>query len=412
MWNDATPPVTFGECDTPASEETTIESTLSLAGGQMLSGSLRRIINLDHREFIRVTTQVKSFVHLHDVFLLLFFGWLLVPLAGLFYRSFWYRWGRKTYENSYPHLFFDHVGQVAKLASLVYLVDVLAVALIAIGFDLGRVSQIPLGSARILFISWFAQRLSVLKTYLFHRAVEKSPSNFSQWGLVDKLADVVLYICTGFLLFDILNVQMGVGLTSVFAFGSVGTLVVGLASKDLADMFLNGIFLTTADRVREGDAVRFGDGTSGVIVKIGWMQTTVRHYDNLVEVIPNSTLGMQRVCNLSRVETCRLRVNLRFRFSDGGKLQALGQSILNEIKASCPEAITDGSRPFRAVWTDYKDYYLNLMIDTHYKLPCMGEKYWNNRQEVMKAIYRTVEQYEMEFAEPPAMLDKKASAKE
>lgn len=326
-------------------------------------------------------------------------GWFLVPTVAIFHNVMTTKY---TYDKSYTRILVSHVQQIAQLATLVYLADIIVVALVSIGFDFARLSVFSLGFARILYVGWIAQRLSVLKTYFFSQAAENSPHKLGQLGLIDKFVDVVLYICTGFMLMDILDVQMGVGLSSVFAFGSAGTLMVGLASRDLADMFINGVAMTTADRVREGDCVTFGDGTEGQIQKIGWMQTTVRHYDNLVEVIPNSTLGMQRVINLSRVKKCQVKVNLRFKFKDGNVLQDVAKDILEEIKISCPEVITDGSRPFRAVWTDIQEYYLNLMIDTHYDLPCMGDPYWNNREQVMLAIYRVKDKYKLDFALPPA----------
>lgn len=300
------------------------------------------------------------------------------------------------YEKSYTKLLTSHLQQVVRLTTIVYLADITVVALVAIGFDFERLNGYSLGLARTIFTVWVASRLSALKKYFFDQAAETR--NKGQLGLIDKAVDVVLYMCSGFILLDIFDVQ-----TSIFAFGSAGTLIVGLASKDLAEMFVNGVAMTTADRVREGDCVSFGDGTSGDIVKIGWMQTTIRHYDDLIEHIPNSSLGLQRVVNMSRIQQCQVKVNLRFKLKDGNKMEKLANDVLEEIKAVCPEVVLDGSRPFRAVWTDIKEYYLNLMIDTHYALPSMGTPYWNNRHRVMKAIYKCVESNKMDFAEPPAL---------
>ena len=336
----------------------------------------------------------------YDLVLLVLIGWFLVPTVGIFHNAITTKY---TFEKSWTKLIAKHIQQLVQLATLVYIGDIIVIALVAIGFDFDRLSVYSLGFARILYVGWIVQRLSVLKKHFLDSAAEASPHKLGQIGLVDKLVDGALYICTGFILLDILDVQMGVGLSSVFAFGSAGTLIIGLASKDLADMFINGVAMTTADRVREGDWVTFGDGTSGQIVKIGWMQTTIRHSDELVEVIPNSRLGMQRVTNLSRVDRCQVKVNLRFKLSDGKKMEKLTNDIIEEIKKSCPALIADGSRPLRCVWTDIKEYYLNIMVDTHFTLPSMGAPYWNNRMEVMKVIYRVVEKNGVQFAEPPNM---------
>lgn len=336
----------------------------------------------------------------YDLFLIILLGWFLVPAVGIFHIAVTTKY---TYDRSWTKLVANHIQQLAQLATLVYIADIIVVALVAIGFDFDRLSVYSLGFARLLYVGWVAQRLSVLKKHFLDSAAEASPHKLGQLGLIDKLVDGILYICTGFMLLDILDVQMGVGLSSVFAFGSAGTLIIGLASKDLADMFINGVAMTTADRVREGDWVTFGDGTSGQIVKIGWMLTTIRHSDELVEVIPNSKLGLQRVTNLSRVDRCQVKTDLRFKLKDANKMAKLCDDTLSEIKASCPETVTDDSRPFRCVWTDIKEYYLNVMVEAHFTLPSMGAPYWNNRMEVMKAIYRVVEKNGLEFAEPPNM---------
>ena len=343
-------------------------------------------------------TQATAHVQWYDLVILVICGWGFVPMVRIFHNAVTTDY---TFDTSWTKLVASHLQQYMRLMTLVYLADVAVVALVAIGFDFERLNSYSLGLARVLLVVWVVQRLSVLKTYLIQEASEKMPQK-GQIGLIDKACDVFLYICAGFVLLDILDVQMGVGLSSIFAFGSAGTLIVGLASKDLADMFINGVAMTTADRVREGDCVTFGDGTSGQIVKIGWMLTTIRHYDNLVETIPNSKLGMQRVINMSRVKQCQVKLDLRLKLKDGHKMEKLANDILEEIKVACPKVITDGSRPFRAVWTDIEAYYLNLSINTNFDLPPLGSAYWDNRQQVMEAIYKCVESNDMEFAEPPA----------
>ena len=127
-----------------------------------------------------------------------------------------------------------------------------------------------------------------------------------------------------------------------------------------------------------------------------------QHYDDLIEHIPNSSLGLQRVANMSRIQQCQVKVNLCFKLKDGNTMEKLANDVLVEIKLSDPKLLRmTVARPFRAVWTDIKEYYLNLMIDTHYALPSMGTRYWNNRHRVMKAIYKSTNK--IEFAEPPAL---------
>jgi small-conductance mechanosensitive channel len=324
-------------------------SSLFLLGEQVVPDMMRKF-TMSRSDLRAIYELIWDATHPADLLVLIIIGWLLVPVFGnLFYAN-----KKKPFRETYRFQLLDHVSQLAKLSLIVYLVEMIVVVLLALGFNYANMSKLSQVFAKILFVGWMAQRISVFKRYLLGQAVSRAPDKLGKASLVDKLVDGFLFALLILFLLDILNVEMGIGITSVFAFGSAGTLVMGLAMKDVAAMFVQGMAMTTADRMHEGDAVQFGDGTSGVIVDIGWMQTTIRNFDELIEVVPNSELGMQRVKNLSRVNVCRVLQTLRFRYEDADKLAKVCDDILEEIKSSCNEAITDGSRPFRAHWREYK----------------------------------------------------------
>lgn len=337
-------------------------------------------------------------VHPGDFVFLSLLGWASVPFCRFLFRRLDRNHKSKyPYNESYLYQFASHISQAARIALVVYAVDCVAVVLNTLGFTFVHVGHVSQAFAKIIYIAWASHRLSVFKRYLLGQAVHRTPDRLGRVSMIDRLADGMIYICTGFFLLEILNVDMGVGFTSVFAFGSAGTIVMSLATKDIAAMFVSGLTLTTSNRIAEGDLVRFGDGTSGKVTNIGWMQTTITKYDDMIEVVPNSQLGNQRVKNISRVKMCQIKQFLRFRYEDAEKFPQLLLSILEEIKESCPAAITDGSRPFRACWTGYREDYLEVMVDTHYNLKPIGTKYWNNREKVMEAIYRAAKKSNVQF---------------
>lgn len=215
--------------------------------------------------------------------------------------------------------------------------------------------------------------------------------------LLDHLVDAIIGGFTLFTLIDIFDLE-GLGLTSICAFGSAGTLAFTLASQAIVSNAVNGFALTTSNRFYVGDNVRFGDGTSGTIQTLGWLETTLRGGDDLVITVPNTQLADQRVANLSRNKKCQVVQKLHFKYEDIDKLDGLLVSIKKKVKKSCPELIYDGSRPFRVLWTDYNDNYLKVLVDTHFNLKPLGDEYWHNRQEVLKAINRAVKTHNLEFA--------------
>ncbi|GKY93843.1 hypothetical protein MPSEU_000351200 [Mayamaea pseudoterrestris] len=327
------------------------------------------------------------------------------------------------FEDSYLFQLVDHVSQVARLSSMVFCTDLLFKILVGLGFC-RNMENLSFGFAKILYIAWAAQRLAVLKRYVLNQVVMMSsdePTNGSvkmnrplppagqaslqqqplllrgQTSVVDRLLDGIIFLCTIMLLLDILDVEMGVGVTSMFAFGSAGTLIIGLASRDLASMLVNGLALSTTNRFVQGEHVKFGDGTVGAVHKIGWMQTTIRNYDNLLEVVPNNELGMQRVRNVSRCTVCQIQQTLRFHYDDAEKLPQCLDDIMQEIKLSCKDVITDGSKPFRATWRHFRATHLEIVVDTHHYGKPIGKKYWEDLQQVNLAIYRAVKRNGVRF---------------
>jgi small conductance mechanosensitive channel len=182
--------------------------------------------------------------------------------------------------------------------------------------------------------------------------------------------------------------------------GSISTLVVSLASQGLLMQVLNGLLLSASDRIYEGDNVRFGNGVSGTVVKMGWMETVLRGSDEVMLTVPNADLTSERVSNLSRIRKCQVEQVLKFQYKDVDNVEQLCEDIQSEIRASCRALIKDGTRPFRAYWTGFQDDHLEVMVDAHFNIPPVGDEYWRNRQQVLLAISRAVKKNKCTFAAP------------
>jgi small-conductance mechanosensitive channel len=338
----------------PATVKATKQS-LCMAGGQIVPALSKFAVGKD--KLSEIGEHLIDAVHPGDFAFLALLGWASVPFCGLLFATF-DRKRKHPYNESYMYQLANHISQAARIALVVYAVDLVVVVLNTLGFAYFHVGQVSQAFAKIIYVAWASQRISVFKRHILSQAISCKPDQMGRASMIDHLVDGIIYICTGLFLLDILNVEMGAGFTSVFAFGSAGTLVVGLATKDIAAMFVSGLTLTASNLISEGDDVTFGDGTSGTVENIGWMQTTIRNHDEMIEIVPNCKLGNQRVKNVSRVNMCQVKQLLRFRYQDAKKFDQLLPSILEEIKEACPKAITDGSRPFRAFWTGYREDFL------------------------------------------------------
>lgn len=188
----------------------------------------------------------------------------------------------------------DHISQASKIALGVITVDVLALVSRKMGYNpwgiMEKVSQI---FSKIVYTGWFTYRIKLFKRHLLDKRFD---GDLGKMHVFDQLGDGILYATFVVSMLQFLQVQTGLALTSLFSVGATGTLVFGLASKDIASQILSGLTLHLSEKLFEGDDVRFHDGTSGRIVSMGWFETMVRNSDEIVVGVPNTEVRMCKVC--------------------------------------------------------------------------------------------------------------------
>eukprot|EP00986_Skeletonema_menzelii_P005478 scaffold2011_cov142-Skeletonema_menzelii.AAC.1 len=146
-----------------------------------------------------------------------------------------------------------------------------------------------------------------------------------------------------------------------------------------------GLSLHLSEKIFEEDQVKFSDGTSGKITKMGWFETMIQNSDDVVVAIPNSQLTGQRVYNLSRTPHSQVQQTLRIRYEDASKIPLLLETIKEEIRNDCDKLIPGR---LRAHWSNFEDDHLQVVVDAHFSIKPTGVAYHDNRQKVLQAIYR------------------------
>jgi small-conductance mechanosensitive channel len=122
--------------------------------------------------------------------------------------------------------------------------------------------------------------------------------------------------------------------------------------------------------------------------------------DDIEVKIPNSKLSGQKFSNISRMRRSRIKFDLKFNIYDMHRVQEIASSIKQEILDACPKLITDGSRPFRVIWTDVGDDHLVVTVHTHHNVPPSCTEHWATREQVLYAIARATEKLGVKFAMP------------
>lgn len=252
----------------------------------------------------------------------------------------------------------------------------------------------------VSLVVWAALSASTAKRTLFLQLV--SGESLGRAILYDKLLDFVIFLFGAMEVLGCLGVDFdGTGIPAMLSAGGVGALAISLASRSLLEQIVGGVSLQAYNGFEEGDLIMLGDGTEGFVRKIGLVETQIAGYDNIVIRVPNGQFVNQRVSNLSRMDRCRVKQTLRFKYSDLKKLKGALESIKLEIYGACPKLITDGSKPFYAVLDSYEEDHLLGVVVCHFDgIPPRGPEYVNNRQEVLFAIARALEKNDVGFALP------------
>ncbi|GAX16700.1 hypothetical protein FisN_21Hh141 [Fistulifera solaris] len=375
------------------------DSIRGMVSGNILAGKIKPLIRkVLHLDRTVIHGALRESVHIEDILFLVCAGWIFVPALNLPYSQLPLS-ARESLADYYHliRLFLVHVQQVAKLALLVYFVDIVKIVLTGMGFESFNNAEFPIAFAQVVYLLWGANRISTIKKYYIRSFISEHPDSFGRMKIINRLADAAIGGITLTVIMGILQVKMGIAMSSLFALGSAGTLAIGLASQGIAKSVINGLLLVSSDRIYEGDYVRFGNGKEGTIVKLGWMETVLRGSDEITVNIPNTDLISTPISNLSRIRYSQVKQVLRFSLKDRAILRDVMESIKEEVQLACPEIVTDGSRPFLATLTNYGPGFVEATVDFHFRIRPVGELYWENRQRVLWAIDAALKRHDVEL---------------
>ena len=348
-----------------------------------------------------------------DWIFILLLGWAIIPMIKYPYEKFVI--GMQPKENQAPPRpfkesgifhFAEHLQQAGRIGAVVYGLDCIGIALETMGFQ--KINQYMPSVAKGIYCLWMFSRLNTFKRFVVfksfgvgtaaNRNLLKNRSKYARAKIVNKIFDIVCYAACFFVMVDILQVKSGVTLNSLFAVSGAGTVIISLATKDIALDIVSGLALQASDKVYEGESVSFGNGLKGCVDQIGLLETLIRDGSEMVTAVPNHQLANQRLANISRNKFSQVQQKIHFYYEDIDQLPSLMQEIKNEIIKSCGFVVTDGSRPFRVYFHHYGESSLEVIVDVRMQVTTGTSQYYESREQVLLAIGRGVKSMNMKFA--------------
>ncbi|MFA9485427.1 mechanosensitive ion channel family protein [Moraxella haemolytica] len=250
-----------------------------------LGGSLDDNMNWTERGLALSATAIKIIILLS---LIGFIYWLLVYCI--------------KHARAFLHLSQRRMRIMRAILRYVWFVTSLIAVMMQIGFHADTVKATAKASGWIGFyyVLWTTsgRMLSgVLKHYELNASIEQLFKNMILvLVLVLALASVLAQFG-----FDIVSLVAGLGIVG---------LAVGFAAQSTLANFIAGITILVEQSFQVGDWIRLGD-KEGRVVKISLRATQVLDRDNIIIIIPNSTVASSEVVNLTSKKMIRFDVKAR-----------------------------------------------------------------------------------------------------
>lgn len=260
-----------------------------------------------------------------------------------------------------------------------------------------RVGQIRLGL--ILFLGgWFMARLvRYLEGVLGDIAQENEKVDLT---IVRALGNFMV-IGVWLLVLLVALQTYGVNMAAIITIGGAGGFALTFAFQDVFKNFFGGIMILFSRPFKIGDGIQVNSVT-GSIEKIGLYQTTVRGWDGVPFILPNSMFLTNPIMNFGKRQQRRYQFDLGLRYEDFARVEPVVKGIEAYLDN---HDLIDPDHAHRVYFSLYGDSSLNISV-TCYALPDMGDTSWFKlQQDIMLGIGQIVADHGADFAFPTTTID-------
>lgn len=190
---------------------------------------------------------------------------------------------------------------------------------------------------------------------------------------------------------------MGVSITGVLAFGGIGGVAVGFASRELLANFFGALMIYMDRPFSVGDWIRSPDKEiEGTVEDIGWRVTRIRTFDQRPLYVPNAAFTTIAVENPQRMLNRRIYETIGLRYGDVGKVDTV-LSEIREMLKSHPEIDTD--RTLMVQFNGFGASSLDFFIYTFTKTTNWA-RYHEIKQEILLRIAEIIHAHGADIAYP------------
>ena len=247
-----------------------------------------------------------------------------------------------------------------------------------------------------LFFVWFIMRYirnvenHFIKKHTIQGLRIKGKTNIAAIAKLSRTIIVFIVILT-------FMQKMNIPLTSLLAFGGLGTVTIGFAAKDTLANFFGGMMIFMDKPFEIGDWVRSPDrDIEGTVEYIGWRLTRIRTFDKRPLYVPNAIFSTISIENPTRMHNRRIKKMIGLRYEDSSKIS----TIIADIKKMLLEHPDIDKKALTMVnLLDFGESSLNIIVYTFTKTVIWAD-YQCVQQEILLKIIDIITQHGAECAFP------------
>ncbi len=212
-----------------------------------------------------------------------------------------------------------------------------------------------------------------------------------------KIITRVLKITIYLMIVLLFGERFGMSLSGLLAFGGIGGIAIGMASKDILSNFFSGIILYFDRPFNIGDWVSSPDRQiEGTVVEVGWRLTKIMTFDHRPLYVPNAAFSSISLENPGRMTNRRIQTEISLRYEDADKIAV----IVNDIRTMLENNVKiDQTQTMLVYFNNFADSSLDIMIYCFTKTTNWAE-WLGDQQEVYLAIIDIVHKHGADFAFP------------
>ncbi|MBU1642028.1 mechanosensitive ion channel [bacterium] len=143
--------------------------------------------------------------------------------------------------------------------------------------------------------------------------------------------------------------SIGIDMSSISLIAGALSIGIGFGLQTVVSNFIAGIILMFERTIRIGDTIELSDTLRGRVTDMRIRSTTIKTFDNIDIVVPNSSFIQNNVVNWTLEDLSR-RLHIPFGVAYGTKVEDVKQAVLEELAQSRLTYIKDDETKQPEVW--------------------------------------------------------------